>query len=119
MADVHYWADSGAGDVVLQRCVSSNISFVTLTYVQGTSQQPVRSQRDKSSQTIKEETEGEIDSCVRRERLAFYEKAAQKKKVPPLQFKVLHIFTSVLHHLSITCVDFNDRFGQILSQCVS
>lgn len=51
MADVHYWADSGAGNVVLQRCVSSNISFVTLTYVQGVSQQPVRSQRDKSSKS--------------------------------------------------------------------
>lgn len=110
MADVHYWADSGAGDVVLQHCVSSNISFVSLTYVQGVSQQPVRSQRDKSCQKIKEETEGEIAVLGR---LAFYEKAAQK--VPPQQFKLFHIFISILHHFSITCVDFNDRFGQILS----
>lgn len=44
MADVYYWADSGAGEVDLQCCVSSNISF--LTNVQGVSQQPERSQRD-------------------------------------------------------------------------
>lgn len=51
MADVHYWADSDAGEVDLQCSVSSNISFVTLTNVWGASHQSVRSQRDKSSES--------------------------------------------------------------------
>lgn len=34
MADVHYSADSGGGEIVLQRCISSSISSAMLTNVQ-------------------------------------------------------------------------------------